>query len=363
MITFNFVTFFSPLPVLLMLAPSVVAHGFVRSVTINGVNFPGPVPNNDAGLKSPVRAINNVEPVKGANNPDINCGHDAQASALAPEAPPGSVVTFDWTSGEGGTTNWPHNTGPILNYMTPCGEQGCASFDPANAKWFKISEQGRTSSGDWVQQDLFDGKTVDVTLPTTLPAGQYLIRHEIIGMHLGTDPGGAEFYPACIAITLSAPNSSITPQLPDESIMVAFPGGYNDNDPGILDPNIYDTDVPYIFPGPAVFTGAPSASISGASPSASVPSPRPTASASTSSAVVPASAVNDTAPTPSVGVCGAGKKKKRMVKRHGRHQKEHGKVSTTFYKVVHKVHGVIYKPVEVGKHRPGEMSRIMRDIH
>ena len=91
-----------------------------------------------------------------------------------------------------------------------------------------------------------NGSFVSVTLPTDVAAGQYLVRHEIIALHLAVNQGGAEFYPSCTQIEVGGSQTGT----PDQT--VSFPGAYSDNDPGIYDPNVFDTSATYIFPGPPV---------------------------------------------------------------------------------------------------------------
>ena len=97
---------------------------------------------------------------------------------------------------------WPHNTGPIINYMASCGSNDCSSFDPSNAQWFKIDEAGKKSDGSgWVQAELSTylpvlltyidrqvhgahgssdtGGTYSVNIPSDIAPGDYLIRHEV----------------------------------------------------------------------------------------------------------------------------------------------------------------------------------------
>ena len=85
---------------------------------------------------------------------------------------------------------------------------------------------------------------VTVTLPTQVAPGGYLVRHEIIALQLAVSLGGAEFYPSCTQILVGGSQTGTPNQT------VSFPGAYNDNDPGIYDPSVYDNSSPYIFPGP-----------------------------------------------------------------------------------------------------------------
>jgi len=266
----------------LLAAAYVQAHGFVHQITIDGKAFIGNVPNANP-KPSIIRQINDVSPVKGADNPNINCGQHAQNAALVADANPGSVVTFDWKGGD--LSNWPHNTGPMLTYMASCGSTTCDQFDSRTAKWFKIEETGRKSDGNWAQADLMAGGSAQVTLPSTIAPGNYLIRHEIIALHLGETEGGAEFYPSCAQLKIGGSQTG----KPTDSELVSFPGAYSDTDPGIFDKDAYNAKASYNFPGPQVasFVGSDASSggtdggNSSSSSSTSAPKPKPTKSAST----------------------------------------------------------------------------------
>ena len=148
-----------------------------------------------------------------------------------------------------------------------------------------------------------DGKPHTFQLPSNLAKGGYLLRHEIIALHLGDQPGGAEFYPACTQINVGGSQSG-TPS-PDE--LVRFPGAYSDNDPGIL-VNAFG-DAPYDFPGPPISKLASNSSNNGPSSpspsSSSHPSPSPSMPAQPSPSVAP----------PKNGSGNCNPKKKRSLKR------------------------------------------------
>jgi len=157
------------------------------------------------------------------------------------------LMTFSWKGAD--LSHWPHNTGPMLTYMASCGSTTCDQFNATQARWFKIHQVGRQDgSALWYQQVLYDGGVDNVTIPSNLAPGNYLVRHEIIALHLATEPGMAEFYPACSQLSVGG---SQTGQ-PNDNELVSFPGAYRDSDPGIYDPNVFDPSVPYVFPGPNV---------------------------------------------------------------------------------------------------------------
>jgi hypothetical protein len=234
--------FFIPL----LTASYVSAHGFLRTLTINNQAYTGNIP---AGTDSPsvIRQVSTTFPNKGASNPALTCGANSTAGTLVANANPGDSLSFNWKGAD--LSNWPHNTGPMLTYLANCGSTTCDQFDITNAKWFKIQQIGKKPNGsDWAQVDIMNGGVATATLPSTLAPGNYLLRHEIIALHLAVTLGGAEFYPACAQIKVGgsqtgAPN-------PDE--LVSLPGAYTDNDPGIFDPNVFTPGAPYTFPGPPI---------------------------------------------------------------------------------------------------------------
>ena len=78
------------------------------------------------------------------------------------------------------------------------------------------------------------GKPISATVPNNLAPGNYLIRHEIIALHLAEKVGGAEFYPSCTQVKVGGSGNGT----PKSSELVSFPGGYSDTDPGIVGGNV-----------------------------------------------------------------------------------------------------------------------------
>jgi hypothetical protein len=83
----------------LLAAASAYAHGYVATLTIAGKAYKGDSPGG-AMDPSVIRQVADVVPVKGATNPDINCGLKAQPAALVASANPGDKVSFDWRGGD-----------------------------------------------------------------------------------------------------------------------------------------------------------------------------------------------------------------------------------------------------------------------
>ncbi|KAG1789344.1 glycosyl hydrolase family 61-domain-containing protein [Suillus variegatus] len=200
-------------------------------VTINGIVYM----LNNLNVKSPapsiIRLVNTNSPVKGAQNPYINCGQDAQFASLIGNANPGSQLEILWVGGTDGSSNWLHDTGPLMHYMTKC-DGSCSTYNSTNSEWFKIS-------------DLDSRAPANVSIPNTLAPG---IRSKIISLQLAMSPGGAEFYHACIQLQVGGSQT----QGPTSSDECLFPGCDSDDDPGILTLNIYNPPIQYVFPGPPV---------------------------------------------------------------------------------------------------------------
>jgi hypothetical protein len=78
------------------------------------------------------------------------------------------------------------------------------------------------------------GKPANVTIPSNISPGGYLLRSELISLQNAMSPGGAEFYPACIQLSIGGSGTGTA----TGSEECTLPGCYSDSDPGILDPNV-----------------------------------------------------------------------------------------------------------------------------
>ena len=109
---------------ILALLPSVAAHGIVTRVVIDGTTYYGNLPA-DAGAAnhsaSPIRQVADIGPVKGATNPDINCGLSAQLASMVVPANPGSSMEFYWGNPSGGNVSRAsHTCSRLLTYHVSC---------------------------------------------------------------------------------------------------------------------------------------------------------------------------------------------------------------------------------------------------
>ncbi|KIY53143.1 glycoside hydrolase family 61 protein [Fistulina hepatica ATCC 64428] len=222
----------------------VASHGYVANITIDGKVYIGNVPGAET-TASVIRQVNTIDPVQPANNSNMGCGPGASPASLVASASPGSEFLIHWAGGD--DQDWPHEVGPLMAYLASCGDESCTTFNTSGASWFKIHQVARVD-GVWVQLDIHDGQPANLSLPSNLAPGNYILRHEIIALQNAVYIGGAEFYPSCSQLEV---NGSQTGK-PNSSDLVSFPGAYSETDPGIYDPDVYDTSVKYIFPGPAI---------------------------------------------------------------------------------------------------------------
>jgi len=143
----------------------------------------------------------------------------------------------------------PSHKGPVQIYMSKVSD---AATNDGSGSWFKIFESGLldATSQTWATDELIAncGKQ-SVTIPADIPAGNYLLRAEVIALHVASSTGGAQFYIGCYQINVTGGSSTAS-----TPTGVSFPGAYSATDPGILINIYYPVPTAYTFPGPAVHT-------------------------------------------------------------------------------------------------------------
>ena len=107
---------------------------------------------------------------------DINCHKNSAPGALTANVTAGGSVTFAW-----GPNPWPHPYGPILGYVAACNGD-CSKVVKTDLEWVKIQAEGIDyTSQVWASQKLINqGGKWTLTVPSSLKAGNYVFRHEII---------------------------------------------------------------------------------------------------------------------------------------------------------------------------------------
>lgn len=232
------------------LAATVSAHGWVDNWAINGVQYPGYNPTiapwvEDQGTISWHAWNTDTGPVYSCNvnTTDIICSVNATNAKLTASVQAGSTIDLHWTA-------WPDSHhGPILSYLA------AATTDKRDLKWFKIAETGQIAlgsgggtAGRWADDVLREANgTWSVVIPSSLKAGNYVLRNEIIALHSAYDVGAAQLYPQCANIQIIGGGEAT----PEGAVGTAL---YSENDPG-LHYNIYnDESMPvYQIPGPPLY--------------------------------------------------------------------------------------------------------------
>ncbi|KAL6404897.1 endoglucanase-4 [Ilyonectria robusta] len=229
----------------LAMVSTVAAHAQVYGVWVNDVD-------QGDGRSAYIRSPPNNSPVKDLTSADLACNVN------------GGTAVSDFVTAAAGdklTVEWYHDNraddiiasshkGPVITYIAPY-----TAGDGTGAIWTKIAEDGYDGS-EWAVDKLIAAKgKADFTLPSSLAAGQYLIRQEIIAHHESdtaysqNSARGAQFYPSCIQFEITGSGSDV----PDQNF--DFNTGYTDADPGIVF-NLYGSYTSYDIPGPEVWTGS-----------------------------------------------------------------------------------------------------------
>ncbi|RPA93359.1 hypothetical protein L873DRAFT_1705648 [Choiromyces venosus 120613-1] len=266
------------------------AHSRVYGVWVNDV-FQGD------GRSTYIRSPPSNSPVKDVSSSDIICNVANTAAPSSVTVAAGDKVTFEWyhDNRADDIIDLSHK-GPITVYIAPESSQGAGNV------WTKIAESG-LSGGKWAVETLVANRgKYDVTLPSALAAGDYLLRAEIIALHeADTDytvnhARGAQFYPSCSQFKVTG-SGTVTPPG-----TFGFVGGYSPQGPGILF-NLYGGPASYPIPGPAVWDGktggsAPAASSTApaatSAPATTAPAPTTTPAATSA----PAAPTTSAAPAP-----------------------------------------------------------------
>jgi cellulase len=295
----------SSLGAIAALAATATAHGTVTGVTIDGVFTGGfkldyyyqkgsnNIPEH-AGWYAENLDNGFVEP----NNfgaADIICHKNASpegsSDSLAKVAA-GGTVEFHWTE-------WPEShVGPVITYVAPYSGD-VASVKKEDLKWTKIQADG-LANGEWAAKKMIgDNNTWPVTVPSSLAAGKYVFRHEIIALHSAGDANGAQAYPQCLNIEVTGSGTTVPEGVAGTSL-------YKADDAGIKF-SVYEGKTEYPIPGPAMFGAgsgsgsAPSTPTKPATPAASSAAPSSAPSAAPSAAPVENSPAPVATPAPSNG--------------------------------------------------------------
>ncbi|TVY55379.1 Cellulose-growth-specific protein, partial [Lachnellula suecica] len=215
-----------------------IAHGGAWRYEINGVIYEGyHWWENTTDQTTIQRRWPGYDPVVDPYSTSMACNNDATATPSSFHAPiaAGSTITAHYSKnftvpyGLDPASNWnlwPHDAGPALVYMAACNGP-CDTFNPSGAVWFKIFEAGLLSPpvcpflrGVWITTGISKGEPLSVHILESLRPGQYLIRHELIALHVQDEK---QFYPECAQLNVTGSGKDF----PGDEYLVAFPGAYN----------------------------------------------------------------------------------------------------------------------------------------
>jgi lytic cellulose monooxygenase (C1-hydroxylating) len=244
--------------VALLSASEVSAHGHISEILIGNISYYGhdptkvpwgPQPDsiswtNGASDNGPV-----LSDAASLASPNITCHLNGTNGVLTAPVNAGTTITVRWSDWP--ATHW----GPVLDYMARCRNEDCTTVDKSELEFFKIAELGQLERGTvpgqagyWANNKLRDDDfSWDITIPKQLAPGSYVLRHEIIALHIGGAEGTAQMYPQCINLVVKGSGTA-------EPQGVLATELYTSKDPGLLHNVFVDewSDAEYIIPGPAV---------------------------------------------------------------------------------------------------------------
>ncbi|OGM47655.1 hypothetical protein ABOM_004336 [Aspergillus bombycis] len=242
-------------------AAVVAGHGYVTGIVVDDNQYYGgylmtqyPYTDTPPGVVAWSESATDLGFVNGTGytGGDIICHRDAENAALSATVTAGSTVQFQWD-------DWDESHhGPVIEYLARC-DGDRSVVDKYSLKWFKISEKGlidaigNTGQGFWASDELIaNNYSWSTTIPSSISAGNYVLRHEIIALHSASEANGAQNYPQCFNLRITSDGSDNPAGIPGTEL-------YSATDPGILF-NIWETMDSYPIPGPALYPNGSSGS-------------------------------------------------------------------------------------------------------
>ncbi|KAF1837465.1 glycoside hydrolase family 61 protein-like protein [Decorospora gaudefroyi] len=224
---------------LLLLASTAQAHYRFSKLVLNGVP--------ETTEWTSVRQTKNYQTNSGVTSvtsPDMRCFQNRPGTGTA------TVAAGD-TLGFVASPAISH-FGPVQFYMAKVPDSAnINTWEPAGNVWFKaasIATVGSPLTSGASTWPAYQKSQVEFTIPKNVPSGKYLVRVESIALHQASSVGGAQMYLSCAQVEVTGGGNG-TP-----GPLVAFPGAYSPNDPG-LRWSYYPIATSYRAPGPAVWDG------------------------------------------------------------------------------------------------------------
>ncbi|KAK5657445.1 hypothetical protein OQA88_3017 [Cercophora sp. LCS_1] len=219
----------------LMLAPRpAAAHGGLANYTVGDTWYRGFDPSEphaeQLGQEWMVqRRWDSIDPIFSVDDPYLACNNPGTGPVNSIPIRAGDTLT-------GVYWYWLHPVGPMTAWLAFCGAEkdACNGVDVNKLEWFKVWEggllEGTLVEGSWYQKAFqkWDGSPAlwPVTIPKIVRSGSWMVRHEIVSIHIGGRP---QFYPQCAHLWVEGGEGRDVPR----EYLVKFPGVYTMRDPSI----------------------------------------------------------------------------------------------------------------------------------
>ncbi|KAJ8104280.1 glycosyl hydrolase family 61-domain-containing protein [Lipomyces tetrasporus] len=220
---------------------SAAAHGYIT-------NFWSPTKHEYGECVRPYVLYQEKNPITDRYSDEMTCGRLPGAASFPDKtcsvAKAGDKVGLQWSIMDGG------HLGPVLVYMASTESKG------EGEAWWKIYYDGYNAEKDyWATSKLWDNNGILwISLPNYLPAGDYIIRGEIIALHNASYIDGAQIYVNCVHIKIEESAEAATTIDVNTIPKVAFPGYYTYDTPGLHLNIWWPPPVGYPEVGPPVYT-------------------------------------------------------------------------------------------------------------
>ncbi|KAF2728840.1 glycoside hydrolase [Polyplosphaeria fusca] len=257
------------LPSIFACVSSVLAHGRITNVTVLPLSsssssaneskiYPGfdPQTNIPPSVSPPSPAwtafnLGNIYVSPSSfNTSDIVCHFNATPGTEHIDVVPEQELRLQWNE-------WPNShKGPVLTYLASCGKD-CTDVDKSALEWVKIDELGWLNSsgmailgGTWASDVLISQRFSWVAkVPDELASGAYVLRHEIIALHVADEPDGAQAYPQCVNLRVgNGGTKKIEGGVKGDELYTATDAG--------ISVDIHRGVTSYAIPGPKVWKDA-----------------------------------------------------------------------------------------------------------
>ncbi|KAG9100441.1 hypothetical protein FS749_015308 [Ceratobasidium sp. UAMH 11750] len=164
------------------------AHTIFQEIFVNGVS---------QGNHNCMRLPSYDGPITDVTSSSMSCNGSPNTldtvSSNVCSVPAGAQVTLRWAhtlTSTGSDVIDASHKGPLMVYMAKV--SNAATSAPPTSGWFKIYEAG-LSGGVWAVDTLIKNQgKLTVTIPSCIPAGDYLFRGELIALHAASSYPGAQ---------------------------------------------------------------------------------------------------------------------------------------------------------------------------